>query len=147
MESNIYLRESLPTDLLTLASLCTELGYPTSTEDMTARTAEISLQPNSKTVVAEVNNQIVGFMGITKCLSWEQNGCFVRIQALVVSEQYRKLGIGKSLIDYAESWAKEMDAKHLVLNCGNRPERDSAHKFYSKIGFEAKSMGYKRELP
>jgi GNAT superfamily N-acetyltransferase len=140
----MILRQSLPTDLITLALLCTELGYPTTIEDMSLRMAEISLQTNSKTIVAEINNQVVGFMGMSKNIFWEQNGHYVRIQVLVVSEKYRKQGIGKSLIDYAESWARDIDAKLLALNCGNRPERESAHNFYPKMGFEAKSTGYKK---
>lgn len=143
---NITLRNFILIDIESLATLTTELGYPTTIEDMTSRMSEILQQPNSKTIVAELHGQIVGFMGMSKNLSWESNNCSLRIQALVVSEEYRKLGVGKALIDFAESYAKEIKAKSLILNCGNRYDREIAHRFYTALGFEAKTTGYRKEI-
>ncbi|WP_454040619.1 GNAT family N-acetyltransferase [Cytobacillus horneckiae] len=57
------------------------------------------------------------------------DGLYVRIVVLVVDSNYRNKGIGKQLLEEAESWAKEIGATGIGLNCGNRPERISAHKF------------------
>lgn len=144
--SNISLRDYILADIESLAMLTTELGYPTTVSEMKARLVEISKNPNCKTIVAEQDSKIVGYMGLLKSTSWEQNDCFVRIQALVVKSEFRKYGIGKSLISYAESWGREIGARLIALNCGIREERDSAHKFYAKIGFETKSIGYKKNI-
>jgi GNAT superfamily N-acetyltransferase len=142
----MIVRECIFSDIESLAILTTELGYPTTVSDMESRLTEISKNPNCRTIVAEINSVVVGYIGLLKSTSWEQNGCFIRIQALCVKSEYRKLGVGKALIDYAETWGKEISAKSLVLNSGNREERASAHKFYPKIGFEAKSTGYKKDI-
>jgi len=144
--SRRILRDYIPSDLESLAILTTELGYPTTTSEMEVRLKEISENQNCRTIVVEHDKQVVGFMGMTKNQSWENNGCFLRIQALVISANYRKLGVGKLLIEFAESFAREINAKSIVLNCGNREERDSAHKFYVSVGFEAKSIGYKKSV-
>lgn len=142
----MIIRNFISSDLEYLAILTTELGYPTTISEMKTRLNEIYKNPNCQTIVAEIDNQVVGYIGLLKSTSWEQNGCFIRIQALCVKSEYRKLGIGKALIDYAEFWGKEIGAKLLALNCGNREERASAHLFYPKIGFEAKSTGYKKDI-
>lgn len=141
---NLILREPFLADIISLAALCEELGYPTSAEEMSLRMSRISEQENCKTIVAEVDDKIVGFMGMSINSSWEQNESYLRIQALVVSAKYRKLKIGKQLICFAENWAKENNMKAINLNCGNRPERENAHKFYTTMGFEAKSTGYRK---
>lgn len=144
--SNLILRDYIPSDLESLSFLTTELGYPTTVSEMEARLVEISKNPNCRTIVAEQDSQVIGYMGLLKSISWEHNECFVRIQALVVKSEYRKYGIGKSLIAYAESWGREIGARSIVLNCGTRAERDPAHRFYPSVGFEAKSIGYKKEI-
>jgi GNAT superfamily N-acetyltransferase len=144
--SSIILRDYIPSDLESLAILTTELGYPTSVSEMEVRLKEISENPNCRTIVAEQDSHVIGYMGLLKSSSWEHNECYVRIQALVVKSEYRKFGVGKSLIAYAESWGREAGARSIVLNCGNREERNSAHKFYHSVGFEAKSTGYKKDV-
>ena len=144
--SSLILRDCIPADIESLATLTTELGYPTAASEMEVRLKEISENPNCRTIVAEQDEQIVGYMGLLKSSSWEHNECFVRIQALVVKSDYRKFGVGKSLIAYAESWGREIGARSITLNCGNREERAAAHKFYVSVGFEAKSTGYKKDV-
>ena len=146
MLDNLLIRDYILSDLESLAILTTELGYPTTVSEMEARLVEISKNPNCRTIVAENETQVIGYIGLLKSNSWEHNECYVRIQALVVKSEYRKYGIGKSLIAYAESWGREVGARSIVLNCGNREERNSAHKFYVSVGFEAKSTGYKKDV-
>lgn len=146
---NLKLREFQDEDIKAMAELTTQLGYPTTIEEIEIRMDKIYLQPNSKTIVAELNSEVVGYLGMTKNIPWESNDSFLRIQALIVSENFRKLGIGKLLIEYAVrrgGYACKIQAKSIALNCGNRSERESAHKFYPKLGFEAKSTGYKKFL-
>ena len=63
----------------------------------------------------------------------------MRIQALVVSSDHRKEGVGRKLIEAAEQLARRLETKLLILNCGNRDEREAAHIFYTRIDFQARS--------
>jgi hypothetical protein len=51
--SSLILRDCIPADIESLATLTTELGYPTTVSEMEARLIEISKNPNCRTIVAE----------------------------------------------------------------------------------------------
>ena len=133
-------------DIPALTELTNQLGYETSIEQMTVRMERILSLDTYWTFVAVVNGQVAGYIGLNKNYFWEQDGCFIRIQALVISKEYRRMGIGEKLIDAAERKAKEVDAKLIILNSGNKPEREAAHQFYPQMGFEAKSTGYIKNI-
>jgi GNAT superfamily N-acetyltransferase len=68
------------------------------------------------------------------------------VGALVVHNAYRKMGLGKALLQKATDWANELGVKQLYLNSGNREERKDAHAFYQHLGFEPKSTGFVKTL-
>jgi N-acetylglutamate synthase-like GNAT family acetyltransferase len=51
-------------DVVALANLMTELGYPTSVEDMRRSFEEISANPSYGTIVAEREGKVVGMAGL-----------------------------------------------------------------------------------
>ncbi|HEX7753825.1 MAG TPA: GNAT family N-acetyltransferase [Niabella sp.] len=140
--NTLIIRTYREKDLDNITALTNQLGYPTTADEMRQRMQLLSEDENYKTIVAAINDEAVGYAGLVKGLYWEKNGCFVRIQALVVNHQYRNRRIGKQLIDAAEQWGKEIHAKALLLNCGIKPEREGAHLFYPRMGFAATSKGY-----
>jgi GNAT superfamily N-acetyltransferase len=146
MDIKLIIREFQTSDLPALAILNNELGYPTTEAEMKTRMEDILQNPDCRTAVAVLDNKPVGYMGLNKHFFWEQNGHFIRIQALVVKKELRGTGAGKKLIEYAEAWARETGTDLIFLNCGNKPEREGAHKFYPKMGFEAKSTGYVKRV-
>ncbi|MCF6139529.1 GNAT family N-acetyltransferase [Pseudalkalibacillus berkeleyi] len=66
--------------------------------------------------------------------------------SFVVDSNYRRRGIGKKLMQEIESWARNQGVTAIALNSGNRKERKDAHQFYFSMGFEAKSIGYGKDL-
>ncbi len=58
------------------------------------------------------------------------------IEDVVVDEQYRGLGIGRDLTNFAVQYAKEQNAGVIMLT--SKPERVSANILYRKVGFEQK---------
>jgi len=142
--STIKLRLAEYKDFKALTELTCELGYETTIEQMEERMDVISKLENYWTYVAELEQQIVGYIGLVKSYSWEHDGHFLRIAALVVKKDWREKGVGKELILFSEKFAKDINARTIVLNCGTRDERKSAHLFYPKMGFEAKSIGYQK---
>lgn len=147
MENEIVLfRPYHRDDVGSLAVLTSQLGYTTSLEDMQSRMESIEPLNDYKTIVAVLGKRVVGYIALHKGFFWEQNGCFIRIQALVVLNSHREKGIGRGLIKQAEIWAHEMEAQSILLNCGARPERDTAHQFYYSVGFQKKSVGYCKQI-
>jgi GNAT superfamily N-acetyltransferase len=146
MTASVWVRDFQNDDINALALLCRELDYPTTFEEMTARMQQISLQPDYRTPVATDGIAIAGFTGAVKIYPWKKNGCFLLIQTLVVSQTYRKQGIGKMLIESVEKWGIEVGASSIVLTCGNKPGREAAHLFYTEMGFQSVSIGYMKPL-
>lgn len=85
-------------------------------------------------------------IGLVRCCFFEHNGLYIRIGALVVSENYRNRAIGKKLMAAAEIWAKENGANTILINSSNREQRTVAHAFYKSIGYEVKSSGFVKYL-
>ncbi|MFD2444155.1 GNAT family N-acetyltransferase [Bacillus sp. CGMCC 1.16607] len=66
--------------------------------------------------------------------------------AFVVDSAYRGKGVGRKLLQEAESWAVEQGAIEIGLNSGNREERKIAHQFYFNMGYEGKSTGFSKKF-
>ena len=67
-----------------------------------------------------------------------------KIIALAVSKEYRRKGIGTTLLKTAEQWAKENNIEVILLNSG-LPRKD-AHAFYESQGYFKKSYGFIKKI-
>ena len=87
------------------------------------------LNPNSKYIVAKLNNKIIGFAGLWKSVD------DVHITNIVTAKKYRKQNIGSlmlsELIKMAEA-EKNITSITLEVNSNNIP----AQNLYEKFGFE-----------
>ena len=144
--TKIIIREAEPSDIFALTELMNELGYDTTMDEMKTRFENIQDHKDYKTFIAIDETEILGMVGLSKNYSYEQNGIYVRVLALVTRSRFRQKGIGKKLMDVAENWAKEIGADKVLLNCGNRDEREIAQLFYKKIGYQIKSSGFIKKL-
>lgn len=127
-----------------LASLITELGYPSSVEDMRRRFGGISADPSYETFVAEGGKEVVGMVGIRLESTYEADGRCARVMALVVSSGHRGRGAGQALMHAAEEWARLRGAESIVLTTHKR--RAGAHQFYRNLGYEATGYRFYKSL-
>jgi GNAT superfamily N-acetyltransferase len=68
------------------------------------------------------------------------------IENVVTHRDYRKLVLGKAIIDKAVEYATEENCYKVMLLSSSK--RGEAHKFYKKIGFDADSKkGFQIRLP
>lgn len=140
-------RNASSDDTQAIALLLSDLGYPSSIDAVRLRYKNVFDHNDYKTLLAIDNSGcIVGMVGMLQSLSYEHDGKYIRILAMVVSKENRNKGIGKLLINEAKVWAKEIGADTIVLNSGNRQERHGAYVFYQKMGFEIKSSGFIKKL-
>lgn len=141
---DIGVRDFITEDLVAIAELIDELGYPTTLDKISDRFNKIVKDNHYKTLIAEINGDVVGFIGLCKLLAYEESGCYVRIIALVVSEQYRNYGVGTKLINSAERWAGCEGAFAITLDSGI--DRKNAHAFYNNRGYKIKDYGFVKML-
>ena len=142
----IEIRAVQSTDYVDLVELMEELGYPTTLEELTRRFEVLEKHVDYQTIVAVKDNQVIGFAGLCKALTFEFTGFYVRILAFVVSSKQRKQGVGTMLLKACEEWAIRLGAGVITLNSGNREERQAAHAFYTSNGYVGKSTGFSKKI-
>lgn len=142
-EQVLQIRKCGMNDLERVTALLREFGYPTTLSVMKERMESMEHDPFHCTMVAELNNEVVGMIEFRQVKSYYKHAdCITEITALIVSEEQRGNGLGKRLVSAAEEWARQQGCCQLFLRSGNRVERAPAHAFYRHIGFE-KTAGYR----
>ncbi|MGP4041944.1 GNAT family N-acetyltransferase [Gracilibacillus sp. D59] len=140
----MLIRDFNMSDVPQIIPLMKQLGYPTTEDQFQQRMLNIHTLPNYQTFVAEEQNEIVGMLGLSLQQFYEYDEIFVQVGAFIVDEKFRGKGIGKQLLHTCEKWAKKQSARKILINSGNREERENSHQLYAVRGYEAKSIGFEK---
>lgn len=132
--TDVLIRLARLEDAASIAALLSELGYPASNEDAKNRLSQLNAATNA-TLVAEQNSIVIGFISIHLLPMIHASGLLGKVIGLVVTQQFRGLGVGKSLLKAAELFAKNNGAKRMEIISGNH--RSKAHEFYRHLGYSA----------
>jgi GNAT superfamily N-acetyltransferase len=127
----IAIREAASRDASVLAELTTQLGYPSTEDEIADRLPRV--KNDATTVfVAELDDKVVAWMGVREgfCLEF---GTYAEIVGLVVHESARGNRIGEQLASTAEAWATQRGHTHLRVR--SNVVRERAHRFYERLGF------------
>jgi ribosomal protein S18 acetylase RimI-like enzyme len=105
--------------------------------------------PDALICVAEVDSCVVGAM---ICMVYKSADIlvlvprkFACIENISVLESYRRKGIGKTLVHFAQKWAKKQDAAAVELTVWEFNRGASA--FYRQLGFETVRSRLSKDLP
>ena len=121
-------------DAQQISQLCLQLGYSNSMKQIESRlTAVIPDRTQAIWVAVRNENELIGWVHALKVIYLESKP-FVEIGGLVVEENLRGKGIGKSLMQTVEHWAKTIGLLEIRLR--SNIIRTEAHMFYEKIGYE-----------
>ena len=90
------------------------------------------LREHAVFVAVQVSGEIAGWLGVFVYRSVEADAR-AEISGLVVDEKVRSRGIGRRLLDRAESWAREAGCRSIGLR--SNVIRDQAHEFYLRYGY------------
>ena len=140
----VRIRSAIHKDSPAIARLITQLGYPTSADEMGERLAGILPDPDYLTYVAELQGEVVGIIGVGIGRYYEKNGSYGRLLALAVDERQRGHGIGASLVTEVERRLKELGASSVIVNSGS--QRSDAHRFYRRLGYSETGLRFVKEL-
>jgi GNAT superfamily N-acetyltransferase len=133
LNDTITVRRGTDEDGAFIAELMEQLGYPTSLSQCEARLKHLAFSGSDLVLVAENNHEILGVLGIHLMPLLHADVDMGRITALVVREDVRGQGIGKSLVQEAERWAWAKGCTRIEVTSGDH--RFRAHKFYESVGF------------
>jgi ribosomal protein S18 acetylase RimI-like enzyme len=138
----ITLRPARPSDAVAIATLFTDEGYPAGPSDILARLEHFNT-PQSRVVVAEHDEVILGFIAVHAMARFEHDDWILRILALVVDAGARERGVGRSLMAEAERIGLELGAAFVELTAGHhRPE---ARHLYESLGYDPTVTAYLRK--
>ncbi|MCL6590240.1 MAG: GNAT family N-acetyltransferase [Firmicutes bacterium] len=122
-------------DLETLALLYFELtGERTDDERMADTFQRLQSNPDYILLGARRGNQLVGsLMGIVCYEMVGQCKPFMIIENVIVSNKYRRMGIGRALMGRIEEIAMEKGCS--VIQFVSSAYRKEAHRFYESVGY------------
>ncbi|WP_101953346.1 GNAT family N-acetyltransferase [Mycobacterium intracellulare] len=123
------IRRARSFDASNVAALLTELGYPASPTEVTDRLGRLD---RSDCVLITAG----GLIALHRVPRLAEGSPFARITALVVTADRRGQGIGNALLNAAEDVARDWDCSLIEVSSARRNDRDRAHSFYAKSGFE-----------
>ena len=119
-------------DAAEVARLCTELGYPVTFEEMTARMSVVISSGDRQVFVAEGAHGLLGWVAVELRTTLE-TGRNAEIVGLVVDAGTHRSGIGRKLIATAEAWVRQHGLDRLMVR--SNTARVASHPFYEGIGF------------
>jgi GNAT superfamily N-acetyltransferase len=132
-ESGVRVRPMTLRDAAAVADLCTQLGYPATTETMERRIAALAGRDDHGLLVATVDGEwVVGWIHVCSAMLIEIDP-LAEVWGLVVDAEERGRGVGRLLMEAAERWA--IARGHRVLRLRSRVQREGAHRFYERLGY------------
>ncbi|HEY7332257.1 MAG TPA: GNAT family N-acetyltransferase [Candidatus Limnocylindria bacterium] len=120
-------------DTPALAVLAGQLGYPTSSEELSARLPEVAANPDAVILVAGERDDVQGWIHVELKRSLLAP-LAAQVMGLVVDERRRSEGIGAALLAAGEAWARERGCRSMLV--GTRVTRERAHRFYRRAGYD-----------
>jgi ribosomal protein S18 acetylase RimI-like enzyme len=130
---DVTLRPAREADAEQVASLMTELGYPSTAEGVKDRLHGSLNSQTSCCLVARVDSEVIGMMSMELVPYFPTGSTICRVTSLVVSSRHRSRGVGEQLIAAATTFAREQGSSGIEVTSAER--RVDAHRFYQRLGF------------
>jgi GNAT superfamily N-acetyltransferase len=136
---NVHLSDSE-----SIAGLMTQLGYPTSEDEMNERLTRLLPSTSRHCYLAIFDGTVAGFIAMDVNPYFEKNSYYGRILALVVDDRFRGQKIGERLVEKSEIWFLEQNATEVLVN--SHVKRTAAHRFYEKLGYDKTGFRFVKKI-
>ena len=126
-------------ELLSLLELYQQLNSDDVFNEMAAKSIwEDIKSQNIKYFVAKENGRIISSCYISVIPNLTRGGKSIGfVENMITDVEYRRKGIGKTVMENAIKYAKEQNCYKVILHSGNK--RTEAYPFYEKSGFDGSS--------
>ncbi len=139
-----HVRTAMGGDAAGVAELIEALGYPCSPDEAIARMRAMAAEPDQALLVADRNGDLCGLLGLDLMYYLPLGARTCRITALVVSPAHQGEGIGRELLQAAETWARQAGAARIEVT--SAAHREKAHAFYRACGYSDGAMRFVKRL-
>jgi len=127
------IRTAVPGDCERIALLATQLGYPSNTDEIRRRIADMEDRRQFVIYVAEApHREVIGWIGAYVFRSVEIDK-LAEISGLVVEQAARCQGVGAKLLLAAEEWARATGCP--LISVRSNIVRERAHQFYVRHNY------------
>lgn len=133
MMDTVDIRSATMDDSSALADLSAQFGYPTSPIQSANRLGVI-LDSNEHAILVAylTDGTVVGWAHVFLAFRVESDP-FAEIGGFVVTEDFRRQGIGRCLLAAIEEWVIQSGVTKLRVR--SRSKRVDTHTFYERLGF------------
>ena len=139
VRTRFTIRGATPADANSIAELSGSLGYPVSVATMRSRIERVIASVADLLNVAEDDSGFIAGWLQAHATPTVESGFRVEIIGLIVSQKWRRHGIGRRLVAETERWAVGMSAETIVVR--SNAQRAESHHFYPALGYlEAKTQ-------
>lgn len=130
------IRNAESKDIPILCSLMAHLsGHEVTPIEMENRLSFVQSSAIDDLFVIEIDGVVKGLLGFRIRENIEEASRYGEVSVIVTDPESRKLGIGRSLMEYAENLARARGCKGTWLVSGLGREEE-AHRFYKSLGYE-----------
>lgn len=145
MKNDAPIRPASASDVAAICRLLKQLGYDQAPAGLIQKVA--SGTAGRHAFVAEVDGQVVGFMSLHIIEWFHRSDPAARLGAVVVDERYRRSGIGRALVEFAETTASQLGCSYIELTSNLRRKSEGTYDFYDVLGYaRAAETTYFRKL-
>jgi GNAT superfamily N-acetyltransferase len=137
-------REATTEDAPALARLLGHLGYTNEAAELPARLVGVQGAGDSVLVAELDDGKVVGFAALHLMKVFHQERPLGYITAFATDPAIRRQGVGRTLLDAAEGWARKQGCYRLALTSAEH--RADAHAFYPACGFPQTGRRFGKEL-
>ncbi len=116
------------------------IGYNHSREEVASELRN-SMKQESRSalfVAYEDDDSAIGFAYGNICCGLETTGDYFWVNELYVTLECRNQGLGSTLLEYIQRWAKEMGCVYLAMV--THPTNQNAQALYRDLGFELEPL-------
>ncbi len=131
-------------DAEVITRLLEQLGYPTENGLVAQRLSLLADNDAHLDVVAEIEDNILGFMSLHFIPQIAFDADYAVISYLIVDQEIRSRGVGKILEEYAVDIANDRKCRRIFLHSNER--RTDAHRFYLRQGYQEYAKAFIKYL-
>lgn len=129
------IRRATKDDAEAIATLYCELNTLSPISVLPERVEAVANSSNTHLLVCDDSGEIIATALVCLCQDvMFGNQPFALVENLVVSADYTREGIGKSMMDYIEAFCLEQDCSKIMLQTSS--ENRDARDFYTAMGYD-----------
>jgi len=131
---DLFIREAISSDATAIWQLnCDEMGYQYPLADTVQNITKLLSSNSDRIFVAVSRGAVIGYIHAN-----DYNLIYAphmkNIMGIAVSNDHKRKGIGRALLQQVEHWARDTGAVGIRLVSG--ASRTEAHTFYRRCGFD-----------